>query len=184
MAQSGGIFEATRFTRPCEVSRQTITNYLGVLEATFVAHVIRPFTTRRSAEIVSAPRVYGFDTAFVCCHRGWDRLRPDDRDPLWEHLVLNELHAFGLRREIRYWRTKHGREIDFVLRRRGKPLTAIECKFSADAFEADHLLAFRRLYPRGDNLVVAADVTTPFTRSYDDVPVRFVGLSALRGSLR
>jgi len=62
MAQSGGIFDATRFARPCEVSRPTITNYLRVLEATFVAHVIRPFSTRRPTEIVAAPKVYGFDT--------------------------------------------------------------------------------------------------------------------------
>ena len=32
MAQSCGIFEATRFAAPCEVSRTTITNYLAVLE--------------------------------------------------------------------------------------------------------------------------------------------------------
>jgi predicted AAA+ superfamily ATPase len=62
MAQSGGIFDATRFAGPCEVSRPTITNYLCVLEATFVAHVIRPFSTRRPTEIVAAPKVYGFDT--------------------------------------------------------------------------------------------------------------------------
>src|SRR6266481_1970410 len=43
MAQSGGVFEATKFARPCEVSRTTIVNYLAVLEATFVAHVIRPY---------------------------------------------------------------------------------------------------------------------------------------------
>lgn len=42
MAKSGGIFEATSFARPCEVSRTTIANYLAVLEATFVAHVVRP----------------------------------------------------------------------------------------------------------------------------------------------
>ena len=43
MAQSGGVFEASRFARPCEVSRGTISNYLSVLEATFVVHIIRPF---------------------------------------------------------------------------------------------------------------------------------------------
>ncbi|MGH7820806.1 MAG: DUF4143 domain-containing protein, partial [Candidatus Binatia bacterium] len=111
-------------------------------------------------------------------------LRPEDRGPLWEHLVLNELHALGFRREIRYWRTKHGREIDFVLRRRGGNVLAIECKWSASAFEADHLLAFRRSYPRGDKLVVAADVTTPFTRRYEDVPVRFLGVGSLPEALR
>jgi predicted AAA+ superfamily ATPase len=70
LAQSGGMFEATRFARSCEVSRTKISNYLGVLEATFVAHVIRPFSTGRATEIVSAPKVYGFDTGFVCCYRG------------------------------------------------------------------------------------------------------------------
>jgi len=30
IAQSGGVFEATRFARPCEVSRPTINNYLSV----------------------------------------------------------------------------------------------------------------------------------------------------------
>jgi predicted AAA+ superfamily ATPase len=47
MTQSGGVFEATRFARPCEVSRTTISNYLAVLEATFVVHVLRPFSTHR-----------------------------------------------------------------------------------------------------------------------------------------
>ncbi len=57
MARSGGIFEATEYARPCEVSRQTVTNYLSVLEATLVAHVVRPFSTRRRTEIVAAPKV-------------------------------------------------------------------------------------------------------------------------------
>src|SRR2546426_3593395 len=41
MAQSGGIFETTNFARACEVSRTTITNYVAVLEATFVVHLVR-----------------------------------------------------------------------------------------------------------------------------------------------
>src|ERR1035437_1257238 len=78
LAQSGGIFEATRFTGPCEVSRPTISNYLRVLEATFVAHVLRPFSLRRPTEIISAPKVYGFDTGFICYYRGWHDLRPEE----------------------------------------------------------------------------------------------------------
>lgn len=56
MAQSGGIFEATRFAEPCEVSRSTITNYLAVLTDTSVALVLRPFSSRRANEIVAAPK--------------------------------------------------------------------------------------------------------------------------------
>ena len=52
MSQSGGVFEATRFSRPCGVSRTTISNYLSVLESTFVVHILRPFSTHRATEIV------------------------------------------------------------------------------------------------------------------------------------
>ena len=83
LAQSGGIFEATRFTGPCEVSRPTIANYLNVLEATFVAHVVRPFSLRKPTEIISAPKVYGFDTGFICYYRGWLELRHEDLGILW-----------------------------------------------------------------------------------------------------
>ena len=179
MAQSGEIFEATRFTRPCEVSRTTISNYLAVLEATFIAHVIRPYSSHRPTEIIAAPKVYGFDTGFVCYHRGWHDLRRDDLGLLWEHLVLNEMHAHLQSREIRYWRDKRGHEVDFLLARAKQSPLAIECKWSASDFDAGNLQAFRRPYPRGDNLVVANDVERPFTRSYGGLSVRFVGLSDL-----
>jgi len=179
MAQSGGIFEASPLARACEVSRTTIANYLNVLDATFVAHPVRPFAGGGAAEIVAAPKVYGFDTGFVCYHRGWHELRRDDLGPLWEHLVLNELHAHLGARAIHYWRTKRGAEIDFVLMPRGGPPTAIECKWSAGEFDARHLRAFRSRYPKGPNFVVAADIDRPYSRRHGDLAVRFVSLEGL-----
>jgi hypothetical protein len=177
-AQSGGIFEATRFTVPCEVSRPTIANYLQVLEATFVAHVIRPFSTRKPTEIVSAPKAYGFDTGFVCYHRGWQQLRDDDLGILWEHFVLNELMARLQTREINYWRDKCGKEVDFVLAQRRKTPLAIECKWSADQFDPSNLESFRYQHPDGDNIVLAADVGRGYSRNYGDLKVQFQSLDA------
>jgi predicted AAA+ superfamily ATPase len=180
LVQSGGIFEATRFARSCEVSRTTITNYLAVLEATFVMHVVRPFAQRPAAEIVAAPRVFGFDTGFVSYYRGWKELRFEDIGILWEHLVLNELHArLPAGMKIRYWRNKQGAELDFVVPGRGTAPTAIECKRSADEFDPRGLKAFRRHYPEGVNLVVATDIDRPFTRRNEDLSVRFTGLKHL-----
>lgn len=183
MAQSGGIFEATRFTRPCEVSRATISNYLAVLEATFVVHVLRPFSSHRPTEIISAPKVYGFDTGFVCCHRGWHELRRDDLGLLWEHFVLNEMQAHLQSREIRYWRDKRGHEIDFVLGLKKQVPMAIECKWSSTDFDPTAMQAFRRNYPRGDNFVVAHDVERSFTKSYGELSVKFMGLADLIAKL-
>lgn len=178
--RSGGIFEATRYAEPCEVSRQTIVNYLAALEATFVVQIVRPYSTRRSTEIVAAPKVYGFDTGFVCYHRGWDTLRPENMGLMWEHFVLNEIQGRSQHRTVRYWRNKRGAEIDFVLPRRGRgPPIAVECKWSAGSFEVSALRAFRRLYPQGESFVVAADVERSFERPYADLRVRFVSIEEL-----
>ena len=184
LAQSGGIFEATRFSQSCEVSRPTISNYLSALEATFVVHVVRPFSSHRPTEIVSAPKVYGFDTGFVCHHKGWDRLRRDDMGTLWEHYVLNELHSRLQTRRIQYWRDKKEREVDFVIARPGRDPIAIECKWSAAGFDAKSLLAFHRQYPESTLLVVAHDLDRSFRRVYQGTMVTFVSLDGLIEKLK
>lgn len=175
MAQSGGIFEATRFSSPCEVSRTTIQTYLKVLESTFVVHIIRPYSLHRPTEIISAPKIYGFDTGFVCYYRGWASLRKEDLGFLWEHYILNEL--FGLRqsRDILYWRDKRGHEVDFIIASAGTPPIAIECKWSMKEFDPTNLIAFRRQYPKGKNFVIAQDVKEPFHHKYDKMIVNFIG---------
>ena len=183
MAQSGGIFEATKFASPCEVSRSTIGNYLKVLEATFVAHVIRPFSTHRPTEIVAAPKVYGFDTGFVCYYRGWQQLRPEDLGIMWEHFVLNEIMAKLQSREVLYWRDKRGHEVDFIMAERRSDPVALECKWSSRDFDAGNLQAFRRQHPKGENFVIAHDVERSFQRKYDQITVRFESLPALVGRL-
>lgn len=184
MAQSGGVFEATRFARSCEVSRTTISNYLAILEATFVIYVLRPFSTHRPTEIVSAPKVYGFDTGFICYHRGWYELRSEDLGLLWEHFVLNELQAQLQTRHINYWRDKRGHEIDFVFALRNRPPVAIECKWSAADFDPSNLMVFRRQYNQGKNFVIASDVDRPYRRLLGDTEINFVNLERLIGELQ
>jgi predicted AAA+ superfamily ATPase len=179
MAQSGGIFEATKFAAPCEVSRSTIANYLAVLEATSVALVLRPFSSRRANEIVAAPKVYGFDTGFVCAYRGWTRLRPDDLGRLWEHYVLNELTARLQAADLRYWRDKQGHEVDLIWSPRGKTPQAIECKWSARDFDPANLLVFARAYPDVTLRVATPDSLPAFTHDYSGVKVEFLALDHL-----
>jgi predicted AAA+ superfamily ATPase len=179
MVQSGGIFEASSFAAPCGVSRSTISNYLAVLEATYVVHVVRPFTSHRPTEIVSAPRIYAFDTGFMCYYRGWDKLRQDDMGTLWEHFVLNELLARTQSRKIHYWRDKQKHEVDFVISKNKAAPIVIECKWTSADFDPSNIKIFRGFYPEGLNFVVASDITRSYSRSYDDVTVRFVNIEDL-----
>lgn len=183
LIQSGGIFEANRFARPCEVSRSTIANYLSILEATYAVHIVRPFSSHRPTEIVSAPKVYGFDTGFVCYYRGWHELRQDDLGILWEHFVLNEIHAHMQSRKVFYWRDKRGHEVDFVLIKGRAEPAVIECKWAASEFDPANIMAFRRQYPQGDNFVVAADTKKAFSRKYDNLHMRFLNMKDLIGAI-
>jgi len=181
LANSGNIFEATRYSTPCEVSRATISNYLSVLEETFVVHVIRPFSTHKPTEIVTAPKVYGFDTGFVNHAKGRSELRAEDLGFMWEHCILNEINGQLQTRSINYWRDKSGHEIDFVLRnKKDNSITAIECKFliqqdsSSITQIGKNFEAFRNNYPNGKNFVVASNIDIPIKRIYDNLEINFV----------
>ena len=193
LAYSGGQFEASKFAAPCEVSRQTISNYLAILETTFVIHVIRPYTTHKPTEIVMAPKVYSFDTGFTSYAKGWQQLRKEDIGLLWEQCVLNEMHAYLQNNSIHYWRSKRGHEIDFVVpSRQNNVLAAIECKYSIATRNVEktiptlckNIKAFRNHYPKGKNYIVAYDVDIPFKRSYDGIHIFFVNPTELISQLK
>jgi len=93
------------------------------------------------------------------------------------------MQAYLQSREIRYWRDKRGHEVDFVLVRRKPAPVTIECKWSSTDFYPMAVQSFRSIYPRGDNFVVANDVERPFTRSYGEVSVKFMGLADLIAKL-
>jgi predicted AAA+ superfamily ATPase len=180
LARSGGMFEATSFAQACEVSRTTIANYLDILQITAVATVVRPYSTRRTTEIVSAPKIYGFDTGFVRWAAGWREPRPEDYGALWEHYVINEIHARFAEVELRYWRRKSGAELDLVLIRRGRPPMAVECKWrSANVGNLAGMRAFRAAYPEGQDLVVCADLSESRSLRLGDRVVTSTGLGGL-----
>ena len=116
LRQSGGMLDATRLAAESGISRPTVTNWLEVYQITHAAHLVRPFSAGGRREIVAQPKVFGFDTGFVCHARGWDDLRPEDCGLLWEHLVLDTLIAAGVPK-VQFWRDKQQREVDFVVPR-------------------------------------------------------------------
>ena len=90
-SSSSKAFCASALATLCGLSRPIVVNYLEVLELTHVATLVGPFFGGGHREFVRQPKIYGFDTGFVACARGWSDLRPEDCGLLWEHLVLEQL---------------------------------------------------------------------------------------------
>lgn len=173
MRQSGGMLDVTKIAAAGEVSRPTVINWLEVYQITHTIRIVRPFAGGGRREIVAQPRAFGFDTGLICHARGWDRLRNDDCGVLWKHLVLETLVAAGIG-PLHFWRDKQQREVDFVVPRRRDVVDSIECKWRADAFETRGLHAFRDIYPKGRNFVVAPLDGAPYDRRIDGLTVSFV----------
>jgi predicted AAA+ superfamily ATPase len=183
LRQSGGLLEITSLAKHTGASRPTIMNWLDVLQTTQVARFVRPFSGGGRREIIAQPKLYAFDTGFVCHARGWDRLRPEDLGTLWEHLVLDTLIAAPTR-EIMFWRDKSQREIDFIIPQSRNVADAIECKWAPAAFDPENLTAFRAIYPTGRNVVCCPNLTKAYQKHFGDLLVEFMGPRDLRLSVQ
>lgn len=181
LRQSGGLAEITTLGRATGLSRPTVMSYVDILQATHVITVLRPFHGAGRQELLHQPKVYGFDTGFVAHCRGWGELREDDCGQLWEHLVLEALQAWAEPSRLHYWRDKSGREVDFVIPRRGG-CDAIECKWNAAAFDPKGLAAMRALHPSGRNFVVVPHARA-HSRKLGALEVTFVSIEGLRDLL-
>jgi predicted AAA+ superfamily ATPase len=177
--QSGGLLEISSLAKHSGVSRPTVMNWLEVFQITHTAHLLRPYAAGGRREILAQPKVYGFDTGFVCHARGWDTLRAEDSGRLWEHLVLDALLSIPVA-PIHFWRDKQQREVDFVIPRGRGVVDAIECKWNVDSFEMRSLAAFRENYPHGNNFVISPQTTTRYDRKADNMNVTFLPIADLR----
>jgi uncharacterized protein len=182
LRQSGGQVDISRLASTCQLSRPTIMNYLSALEITHAVRLLRPHHGGSTRELAHQPKVYGFDTGFVCHARGWESLRAEDYGTLWEHLVLETLIAVGVR-GVAYWRDKSQREVDFVIPRERGKVDAVECKWSAAGFSPRGLQAFRALHPRGKNYLVVPSAAEPWQRDHDGVQVEVISLDHLAAAL-
>ena len=136
---------------------------------------------KKELSSVFYPKIYGFDTGFMCFAKGWSNLRTGDFGPLWEHLVLNNLiGTFQTNVTISYWRDKRGHEIDFILKKdRNHEPIAVECTWNYKNFDFTSIRHFRNRYPEGRNFVVAANVFETNTRRFEGLDVTFLSLTEL-----
>ncbi|HEY4000424.1 MAG TPA: ATP-binding protein [Candidatus Xenobia bacterium] len=162
LRQSGGLLDVAKTSTALSISRPTVEHYVRALEVMQGITMVRPFFGGGRKELVKSARCYGFDTGFVVFCNGWDPPRPTDAGILWEHVVLEYLHAHGC--EVHYWRDTAGHEVDFVLRADRDTVDAIECKWDPNEFEPGGLRAFRSAYPQGRNYVLSPTRLPPHSR--------------------
>lgn len=105
-ARIGSRLDISKIANTVNLSRQTVENYIYLLENTYFIKTIPVYSLNADREIVKARKVYfldnGIATQFADLSSG----------SKFENAIFNQLHHFG---EISYYQLKTGQEIDFII---------------------------------------------------------------------
>ena len=128
----GQLTNYSNIARDCGVDYKTVREYYQILVDTFLGARVEPFNKRQSRQVISqAAKFYLFDVgvAGFLMKRILREERGEEFGRAFEHFILMEILAYRSYRdrdfEIRFWRTKSGLEVDFVL---GRGEVALEIK--------------------------------------------------------
>jgi uncharacterized protein len=131
----GEMINHANIARDSGVDAKTVKEYFQILEDTLIGHTVEPYAKTRGRDIIlKAPKFYLFDVgvAGILMKRTLEAERGAEFGKAFEHFLSMEMHAYrsysGGDFPIRYWRTKAGAEVDFIL---GEGEVAIEVKGAA-----------------------------------------------------
>lgn len=150
----GGLWVSTEIAREAQVKRQTVDNYLQILEDLLLAFTIPVFTRRAKRALVSRSKFYYFDVGIFreLRPRGPMDKEAEFEGPALEGLVAQHLRTWVLSQKethkLYFWRTQSKLEIDFIVYG-PKGFWAIEVKRNGDVSKNDvkALTIFQKEYP-------------------------------------
>lgn len=137
-ARHGQALVVADVARSVGVSQPTIKQWLGVLEAAYVAQLLPPYFENFGKRVVKTPKLYFLDSALPATLTrqtgAEEALRGPMGGALFEGWVVAETAKVwsqrGDRPELYYWRTHDGHEVDLLVRL-GPRLLPIEVKLNA-----------------------------------------------------
>ncbi|MFA5787333.1 MAG: ATP-binding protein [Actinomycetota bacterium] len=143
--QTARLLNVSDLAAPFQVSRQTISEYVTLLERIFLVESLPPWHSNRLSRLIKTPKLHLADTGVGCALLGVDaRALTHDRMLLGQFLetfVFQELrrqaswHESSIR--FHHFRDKDGVEVDIVLERHGNEVAGIEVKSAGSVTARD-----------------------------------------------
>jgi predicted AAA+ superfamily ATPase len=121
--RTGQLLNQTSLGNEVGVSSNTITQWLSILEASFLVFSLAPWSVKMGKRLVKSPKIYFYDVGLACWLLGIKTVEQLQHHPLrgalFENLVvlevLKSLRNRGLRDPLYFFRDSNGLEIDLLL---------------------------------------------------------------------
>lgn len=126
-AIAGGVLSINSLREDLEVAFETVRSWIGVLERLDAVFRVAPYGPPRIKSVKKEQKLYF-----------WDWPRAEAEGARFENLLALHLLRLvhwardveGEKLELRYFRTRMGHEVDFLLLRGGRPWMAVEAKLT------------------------------------------------------
>ncbi|MFW5695439.1 MAG: ATP-binding protein [Alkalispirochaeta sp.] len=131
----GQVLNLSSLGNDAGVSHNTVKAWIGILEAGYIVHQLRPYHRNFNKQTMKSPKVYFTDSGVLCALLGIDSdeaLRSHHlTGGIFENFVIGELRKAQLNRGLppraHFWRDRRGNEVDLLLDD-AETRTAIEIK--------------------------------------------------------
>ena len=119
------------------VTANTISDWISVLEASFIIYKLQPYYENIGKRLVKSPKLYFIDTGLAAWLMGIETSTQMQRDPLrgnlFENLIVMEALKLKLNQgkdpRLFFYRDSHGNEVDLVIQT-GNHFSPVEIKSS------------------------------------------------------
>jgi len=155
------------------VSNTSIKSYLDILQSTFMVDIVTPHIANTGKRLVKTPKVYINDSGILTALLGLKEFIHLAGHPvfgsMWEGVVLTNLRGHFPTADIRFYRTNHGSEIDFLIIQ-PRRIIAVECKASkAPSLSKGTFSAIQDLKPDYTFIVSPVEKGYPLRKAMDVV---------------
>lgn len=133
----GNLLNYAELGRSLELNINTIKSYVGFLRKAYLIRLIEPFYTNVKKRLVKSPKVYIRDSGIMHFLSGietFDHLMGHPKKGAsWEGFVIEQIiPLLPPNRQVYFYRTHDGAELDLIIARGNRPVVSIEIKFGAD----------------------------------------------------
>jgi len=118
--QMGGLINYNELSSATGFDYHDLLKNINILKKTFICIESRPFFTNKKKELVKSPKLFFLDSGFrnYIINNFQNLDERTDVGNLNENFIASELIKKEI--ELKYWRTKAGAEVDFIIEKEGK----------------------------------------------------------------
>ena len=155
-SQLGGPLNYSDLSAKTETSIYELKNILNILEKTFIIFKAPNYHTNKQTELVKSPKIYFHDLGFrnTLLNHYEETIITGE---LYENFIAAEL--IKKYRSIKYWRTKSGAEVDFIINKGGN-LIPVEVKTQINKdVVGKSLISFIKKYSPKEAYILSTNYT-------------------------